>query len=186
MTYNFRTGIWKKANPSARDHMNFLMNNTNAQRSFVHEVAHQMLGNPPSKLWGVPVPHELRPSTDRNTLAFVRAAAKQPSHEFGRLISEHKRGAGFVSALGELISGGAKVVGKYGKNVASFIGKHGAAIGKGISITKDLVQTGTAVGQLAGLIHPETKSKIDQIADAIYKHAQLNTPGQKKGGRVLV
>ena len=182
MTHNFRTGIWKKSNPSPRDHMNFLMNNTNVQRSFVHEVAHQMLGHRPTNMWGVSVPHELRPSTDRNTLAFVKAAAKQPSHEFGRLLADHKRGAGFVSALGELISGGAKVVGRYGKSVASFIGKNGAAIGRGISITKDLVQTGTAVGQLAGLIHPETKSKIDQIADAIYKHARLD---QKKG-RILV
>ena len=183
MSHNFRVGLWRKAQPTPRDHMNFLMNSTNAQRSFTHEVCHQMLGASPSNMWGVHVPHELRPQADRNTLAFVKAAAKQPPHEFGRLLAGHKKGSGFVSALGELISGGAKAVGRYGKGVASFIGKNGAAIGKGISITKDLVQTGTAVGQIAGLIHPETKSKIDQIADAIYKHAQLD---QKKGGRILV
>ena len=184
--HNFRTGIWRKANPTARDHMNFLMNSTNAQRSFIHEVSSQMLGHKPSNLWGVAVPHELRPQADSHTLAFVRSAARQPAHEFGRLISEHKKGSGWISALGEAISSGAKVVGKYGKNVAGFVARNGAAIKSGIGITKDLVQTGTAVGQIAGLLQPETKSKIDQIADAIYKHAQLD---QKKGGyigRVLV
>ena len=190
MSHNFRVGMWKKANPTPRDHFQFLMNSTNAQRSFVHEVCNQMLGAPPSNLWGVHVPQELRPQTDTHTLAFVRAAAKQPSHEFGRLLSEHKKGSGWISALGEAIAGGAKAVGRYGKSVASFIGKNGAAIKSGIGITKDLVQTVTAVGQIAGLIHPETKSKIDQIADAIYKHAQLDAKGTKKGGwiprRILV
>ena len=184
--HNFRTGIWRKANPTGRDHMNFLMNSTNAQRSFIHEVSNQMLGGAPSNLWGVPVPNELRPQTDNHTLQFVRSAARQPAHEFGRLLSEHKKGSGWISALGEAIAGGARVVGKYGKSVASFVARNGAAIKSGIGITKDLVQTGTAVGQIAGLMHPETKSKIDQIADAIYKHAQLDS---KKGGyvgRVLV
>ena len=177
--HNFRTGIWKKANPTPRDHMNFLMNSTNSQRSFVHEVANQMLGAPPSNMWGVPVPQELRPHADQHTLTFVRSAARQPAHEFGRLISEHKKGSGWISALGEAISTGAKVVGKYGKNVAGFVARNGAAIKSGISVAKDLVQTGTAVGQIAGLLRPKTKTKIDQIADAIYRHSQLDS---KKGG----
>ena len=185
MSHNFRVGLWKKANPTPRDHMNFLMNNTNAQRSFAHEVCNQMLGAPPSNMWGVAVPQELRPHADTHTLAFVRAAAKQPSHEFGRLLSENKKGSGWISALGEAISAGAKTVGRYGKSVAQFIGKNGTAIGKGISITKDLVTTGTTIGQVVGLLHPDTKSKIDQIADAIHKLSRKEK-GIKKGGRILV
>ena len=165
------------------------MNSTNAQRSFIHEVCAQELGRHPSNLWGVPVPKELIPRTDRHTLKHVMHAAKHSAHEFGRIISEHKKASGWVSALGEAIAGGAKTVGKYAKSVSSFVAKNGAAIKSGIGITKDLVTTGTTVGQLAGLLSHDKKSKIDQIADALYKHAEaLNTkkkvrfaPGTKQG-----
>ena len=106
-------------------------------------------------------------------------ASKHSAHEFGRLISSHKKASGWISALGEAIAGGAKPVGKYAKSVGSFIGKNGAAIQKGVSITKDLVTTGTTVGQLAGLLSHDKKSKIDQIADALYAHAQALNPKKK-------
>ena len=180
MSHNFRTGAWRKANITPKDHFNFLMNSTNAQRSFIHELCAQQLGRAPSNLWGVPVPKELVPHTDRHTLKHVMHAAKHAPHEFGRLISEHKKASGFISALGEAIAGGAKTVGRYAKTVGQFIGKNGAAIQRGVSITKDLVTTGTTVGQLAGILRHDQKSKIDQIADALYKHAQALGPQKVK------
>ena len=178
-SHNIRTGAWRKAKITPKAHFHFLMNSTNAQRSFIHEVCAQSLGRHPSNLWGVPVPKELIPHTDRHTLKHVMHAAKHSSHEFGRLISEHKKASGWISALGEAIAGGAKTVGKYAKSVGSFIGKNGAAIKTGIGITKDLVTTGTTVGQLAGLLSHDKKSKIDQIADALYAHAQALNPKKK-------
>ena len=172
MSHNFRTGAWRKPQ-TPKSHFNFLMNSTNAQRSFIHELCAQQLGHRPSRLWGVPVPSELVPQTDSHTLKHVMHAAKHAPHEFGRLISEHKKASGFISALGELIAGGAKTAARYGKSVGQFIGKNAAAIQRGVSITKDLVTTGTTVGQLAGILSHDKKSKIDQIADALYKHAQV-------------
>ena len=180
MTHNIRTGAWRKPNITPKAHYGFLMNSTNAQRSFIHEVCAQELGSHPSNLWGVPVPKELVPHTDRHTLKHVMHAAKHAPHEFGRLISEHKKASGFISALGEAIAGGAKTVGRYAKTVGQFIGKNGAAIQRGVSITKDLVTTGTTVGQLAGILRHDQKSKIDQIADALYKHAQALGPQKVK------
>ena len=106
MSHNFRTGAWRKATITPKDHFNFLMNSTNAQRSFIHELCAQQLGRAPSNLWGVPVPKELVPHADRHTLKHVMHAAKHAPHEFGRLISEHKKASGFISALGEAIAGG--------------------------------------------------------------------------------
>ena len=176
---NIRTGAWRKPNITPNAHFKFLMNSTNAQRSFIHEVCAQKLGRHPSNLWGVPIPTELIPHTDKHTLKHVMHASKHSAHEFGRLISEHKKASGFISALGEAIAGGAKTVGRYAKSVGKFIGKNGAAIQRGVSITKDLV-TGTTVGQLAGILSHDKKTKIDQIADALYKHAQALGPPQKK------
>ena len=78
------------------------------------------------------------------------------------------------------LPGGAKTVGRYAKTVGQFIGKNGAAIQRGVSITKDLVTAGTTVGQLAGILRHDQKSKIDQIADALYKHAQALGPQKVK------
>lgn len=180
MSHNIRTGAWRKAKITPQDHFKFLMNSTNAQRSFIHEVCAQELGRSPSNMWGVPVPRELIPHTDRHTLKHVMHAAKHAPHEFGRLISEHKKASGWITSLGEAIAGGAKTVGKYAKSVGSFIGKNGAAIQRGMSITKDLVTTGTTVGQLAGILSHDKKSKIDELADALYKHAQALGPQKAK------
>ena len=180
MSHNIRTGAWRKAKITPQDHYKFLMNSTNAQRSFIHEVCAQELGRSPSNMWGVPVPRELIPHTDRHTLKHVMHAAKHAPHEFGRLISEHKKASGWISSLGEAIAGGAKTVGRYAKSVGSFIGKNGAAIQRGISVTKDLVTTGTTVGQLAGILSHDKKSKIDELADALYRHAQALGPQKPK------
>ena len=193
MSHKFRTGVWAKAKQSPKDHFHFLMNSTNTQRSFVHELSSQMMGIPPSNLWGVNIPHELHPQGDHETLQFVQQAAKQPAHEFGRLISSHKKASGWISSLGEIIGDGAKAVGGYGKKVANFISKNGKAIQRGVSITKDLVSTGSTIAQLAGLIDPHQKSTIDAIATAVAKHATgehyTGKKGKKQGGffeRVLI
>ena len=193
MTHKFRTGVWAKATQSPKDHFQFLMNSTNTQRSFVHELSSQMLGIPPSNLWGVHIPPQLHPQGDHETLRFVQHAAKHPAHEFGRLISSHKKASGWISNLGDLIGDGAKAVGGYGKKVAKFVSKNGKAIQRGVSITKDLVQTGSTIAQLAGLIDPQKKSTIDAIANAVAQHAQgehyTGKKGKKQGGyfeRILI
>jgi len=191
-SHNFRTGTWKKKRQSAKDHYSFLMNSTNAQRSIIHEAVSQQLGHAPSNLWGVPIPKELHVPADPDTLHFVMAAAKHPSHEFGRILSSHKKASGWASAFGELVGDGAKAVGRYGKNVAGFVARNGESIRTGIGIMKDLVQTGAAVGQISGLITHKTRSKIDDISAAIHKHSQATKSkpkGTKAGGnfgRILI
>ena len=172
MSHNFRTLSWKKKNQTGADHFKFLMNSTNAQRSFVHELASQQLGHPPSNLWGVPIPGEFHQPADRHTLQFVRNAAKHAPHEFGRLISSHKKASGFISGLGDVIGDSAKASAGYLGKVGRFIGTHGTQIKTGVAIAKDLVSTGTTIAQAAGWLHPETKSTIDSIAAAVDSHAQ--------------
>ena len=172
MSHNFRTHTWKKQKQTGADHFKFLMNSTNAQRSFVHELASQQLGHPPSMLWGVPIPQELHQPADKETLHFVMHAAKHSPHEFGRLISSHKKASGFIGALGDLIGDAAKTSAKYVGKVGRFIGKNGEAIKTGASIVKDLVQTGSTIAQITGLIPPDTKSSIDGIAAAVNQHVQ--------------
>ena len=152
------------------------------------------MGIPPSNLWGAPIPTSFHPHSDQATLQFVQHASKQSAHEFGRIISSHKKASGWISNLGELIGDGAKAAKGYGKSIAGWIGKNGKAIQQGVSITKDLVQTGTTIAQLSGLIDPKSKSTIDEIANAIAKHAQGEhytgkKPGTKQGGyieRILI
>ena len=141
MSHNFRTLTWKKKNQTGSDHFKFLMNSTNAQRSFVHELASQQLGHPPSNLWGVPIPQEFHQPADQKTLQFVRNAAKHPSHEFGRLISSHKTASGFIGALGDMVGSAAKSSAGYLGKVGRFIGTHGSQIKTGVAIAKDLVAT---------------------------------------------
>ena len=77
----------------------------------------------------------------------------------------------------------------YAKSVAGFVGRNGEAIRTGIGIVKDLVQTGSTIAQITGLIQPKTKSQIDSIADAIHKHSQATKPkpvGAKKGGLIII
>ncbi len=194
MTHNFRTLTWKKKNQTGADHYKFLMNSTNAQRSFVHELTSQQLGLPPSMMWGVPIPHEFHQPADQETLKFVQNASKQAPHEFGRLISSHKKGGNFISALSDLIGSGASASKNYLMKVGKFAIKHGAQIKTGVSIAKDLVSTGTTIAQAAGWLHPDTKSTIDNIAAAMDKHAQgdhykSKQKGEKTGGslgRVLI
>ena len=197
MSHNFRTGVWAKKQ-SPKDHFHFLMNSTNPQRSFIHELTSQMMGIPPSNLWGAPIPPVFHPPADQATLQYVQHASTQSAHEFGRIISSHKKASGWISNLGELISDGAKAAKGYGKSVASWIGKNGAAIKTGVAITKDLVSTGSTIAQISGLINPNTKSTIDKIAAAIAAHAsgdhygkptKPTKPGEKKGGnfeRILI
>jgi len=188
-SHGFRVGSWKKRVQTTNDHFHFLMNSTNSQRSFIHEMCSQKLGNPPSNLWGVPIPRELHADSDPATLHFVMHASKQAPHEFGRLISSHKKASGFISSLGTIIGDSAKAAGGYAKSVAGFVGRNGEAIRTGIGIVKDLVQTGSTIAQITGLIQPKTKSQIDSIADAIHKHSQATKPkpvGAKKGGLIII
>lgn len=175
-SHNFRTHTWKKKNQTGLDHMNFLMNSTNAQRSFIHELASQQLGHPPSNMWGVPIPEELHQPADKRTLQFVIHAAKHPPHEFGRLISSHKKASGWAADLGEAISGFAKGTGKYLGKVASYGLAHADEIKTGVGIAKNLVQTGTQIATAAGWLHPDKKTTIDSVAAALDKLVQ----GEKK------
>ena len=193
MSHNFRTGVWAKKMQSPKDHFHFLMNSTNTQRSFIHELTSQMMGIPPSNLWGAPIPPVFHPPADQATLQFVQHASKHPAHEFGRIISSHKKASGWISSLGEIIGDGAKMAKGYGKSVASFIAKNGKAIQTGAAITMDLVQTGSTIAQIAGWIHPHTKSAIDDIASAVHGHVKgehyTGKAGSKQGGyieRILI
>ena len=190
-SHKFRTHIWAKRRQTGKDHAHFLMNSTTAQRSFIHELASQQLGPPPSRLWGVPIPEDFHQPADKQTLQFVRNAAKHSSHEFGRLISSHKAGSGFISGLSEMMGDAAKASSSYLGKVGKFFGEHGEAIKNGVSIGKDLFSTGTQIAQLAGWMHQDTKSNLDAMANAIDKHVQGDhyKPKKKTGGafgRVLI
>ncbi len=189
MTHTFRTGSWRKTKQTGKDHAHFLMNSTNVQRSIIHEACSQLLGHSPSTLWGHPIPPELLPDTDRSTLHFVREASKHSAHEFGRLISSHKTGGSFVSEFGSLVGSFGKTALKYGKTAGTFLIKLGDDIKTGIGIAKGLVQTGTSIAQLSGLIGEDRKTQLDSIANAINAHAQSDvykSKPLKKGGRVRV
>ena len=188
MTHNFRTGSWSKKKQTPRDHVHFLMNSTNAQRSFIHEVSSQMLGHQPSNMWGHAIPNEFRLPADKNTLHFVRNASKHAPHEFGRLISSHKKASGWASGLGEVIGKYAKTAGTYALQAGKWGIAHSTEIKTGIGVAKNLLQTGTAIAQLTGHISSENKNILDGIANAIHQHSQADVykSKTKKGGRIRV
>lgn len=187
-SHNFRTGTWRKKNQTAADHYQFLMNSSNAQRSFVHELASQQLGHAPSMLWGVPIPPELHQPADTKTLQFIQHAAKHPAHEFGRLLSSHKKASGWASALGSAIGRGAKTVVKYGSKVGKFIGEHGDTIRKGVGILSDMVSTGAQIASVAGLLDPDSGMDLSDISALVNQHVQgdhyrtKKPEPEKKGG----
>ena len=181
--HKFRTGPWAKANQTAADHYKFLMSSTPTQRSFVHELCNQKLGNAPSPMWGVAIPPELHPQADAATLKYVRHASKHSSHEFGRLISTHKKASGFISSLGSLIGDGAKAVGRYGVKVGKFVAKHGDAIRKGASIVHDLVGTGAQIAAISGAMDPDAAMQLDAISAAVNQHIQGDHYRTKKGDK---
>ena len=189
MTHNFRVNTWRKKKQTGRDHANFLMNSTNAQRSFIHEMCSQSLGNSPSMMWGHQVPSELIPPADKETLQFTMNAAKHAPHEFGRLISSHKKASGWVSGLMTAVGDGVKTAAKYGAQVAKWAGEHSEQIMTGTKIVKGLVQTGTSIAQMTGAMSGESKANLDAIAAALDKHAQATWNPPKKGGyfgRILI
>lgn len=184
-SHNFRSGTWKKRKQTGKDHYHFLMNSSNAQRSFIHEACSQALGHAPSRLWGhVEIPPELMPASDPDTLQFTRNAAKHSAHEFGRVISTHKKAGSLISAFGELVGDSAKAsVGYLGK-VGRFVMKNGDAIKTGISIGKDVIQTGTSIAQLAGWMGQDKADTLNSIAATINAHAQSDTYKSKKTDKV--
>ena len=186
LSHKFRVNAWAKRKQTPKDHFHFLMNSTNAQRSFIHEVTSQMLGHKPSNLWGVPVPHEFRVHADKDTLHFIRHASKQAPHEFGRLISSHKKASGWITGFGDAITSGAKAAAKYGKTAALWAIKNSDNIKTGVGIVKGLVQTGTSIAQIAGVMGQDRKDQLDAIAAAINKHVQedygTKKEKPKKGG----
>lgn len=191
MTHRFRTGAWAKRQITPKDHFHFLFNSTPVQRSLLHEIASQQLGHAPGPLWGVPVPQEWHAPAETSTLTYVRQAARAPSHEFGRLIASHKKAAGWASAISDAISSGAKTAGKYATKVGKFVATHGEDIQKGTAIVKDLVQTGSSIASIAGLIDSGTQSQIDAITQRLAQHATGEhywgpKKGKKKGGRIQI
>tara|TARA_B110000196_G_C20667679_1_gene440391 strand:+ start:64 stop:498 length:435 start_codon:yes stop_codon:yes gene_type:complete len=128
----------------------------------------------------VEIPPELMPSSDPDTLQFTRNAAKHSAHEFGRVISTHKKASGLISSLGEMIGDSAKAsVGYLGK-VGRFVMKNGEAIKTGISIGKDVIQTGTSIAQLAGWMGQDKADTLNAIAATVNAHAQSDTYKSKK------
>ena len=191
MAHKFRTGAWAKRQITPKDHFHFLFHSSPVQRSLIHEIASQQLGHSPGPLWGVPVPQEWHIPTDQHTLTYVRQAATQPSHEFGRLIASHKKAAGWASAISDAMSSGAKTAGKYAVKVGKFVATHGEDIQKGTAIVKDLVQTGSSIASIAGLIDSGTQSQIDAIASRLAQHATGEhyfgkKVAKKKGGKVRI
>ena len=186
MSHKFRTHTWAKRKWTSKDHMHFLMNSTNAQRSFIHEVSSQMLGHPPSKLWGgVPIPNEFRIHGDPETLNYVRTASKHAPHEFGRLISSHKKGGNWATDLVEAVQGGAKAAAKYGGKAVAWGIEHGDQIKTATSVLKNVVQTGTQIAQISGLMSGNTADSMDAIAAALEAHtkADVYKSKPKKGAR---
>jgi hypothetical protein len=180
-SHNFRSGTWKKRKQTGKDHFHFLMNSSNAQRSFIHEACSQALGHAPSRLWGhVEIPPELMPSSDPDTLQFTRNAAKHSAHEFGRVISTHKKASGLISSLGEMIGDAGKASAGYLGKVGRFVLKNGDAIKTGISIGKDVIQTGTSIAQLAGWMGQDKADTLNAIAATVNAHAQSDTYKSKK------
>jgi hypothetical protein len=181
LSHNFRLGTWKKRKQTGKDHFHFLMNSSNAQRSFIHEACSQALGHAPSRLWGhVEIPPELMPSSDPDTLQFTRNAAKHSAHEFGRVISTHKKAGSLISSIGEMIGDAGKASAGYLGKVGRFVLKNGDAIKTGISIGKDVIQTGTSIAQLAGWMSQDNKDTLDSIAAVVDRHAQGDTYKSKK------
>lgn len=179
-SHNFRTNTWRKKNQTAADHYHFLMNSTNAQRSFIHELASQQLGHAPSALWGVPIPHELHQPADTKTLQFIQQASRHSAHEFGRLLSSHKKASGWGSALGSAIGRGAKTVGHYMGKVGKFIGEHGETIRKGVGILSDMVSTGAQIAAVAGVMDPDSAFDLGDISALVNQHVQGDHYGKKK------
>ena len=189
-SHNFRVGTWKKQNQTVKDHYHFLMNSTNSQRSFIHELMHQQLTGRSSNLWGAMIPKEFHANASSQTLNYVKYAAQKPAHEFGRLISEHKEGSGIISALGELIGTGAKTVGKYMNTVGGWVAANGNNIRHGVQMANELINAGTTVGSLTGLMSDETANKINSISNLV--NQRLN-PGNvssglraPRGGQILI
>ena len=186
----FRIGPWAKKKQTAKDHVTFLMRSTDAQRGFVHALASQQLGEAAGALWPE-IPSQFHVPADTSTLAYIKHAAKHPSHEFGRLISSHKKASGFISTLGELVGDAASASKGYILKAGKWAIEHGDEIKKGTSIIKNLVQTGTTIGQITGLLGAKKKSQLDDIAAALDKHVQsaYEPVPKKKGGnfrRILV
>ena len=189
-SHNIRVGTWKKRNQTVKDHYHFLMNSTNAQRSFVHELMHQQLTGQASNLWGAMIPKELHVNASPQSMQFVKYAAQKPAHEFGRLISQHKEGSGIISTIGELIGKGASTVGKYMNTVGGWVAANGNNIRHGVKMANELINVGTSVGTLTGMMSDETANKINSISSLVNSRmgshkvsAGLRRP---RGGQVLI
>ena len=189
-SHNIRVGTWKKRNQTVKDHYHFLMNSTNAQRSYIHELMHQQLTGQASNLWGAMIPKELHVAGSPQGMQFVKYAAQKPAHEFGRLISQHKEGSGIISTIGGLIGKGASTVGKYMNSVGGWVAANGNNIRHGVKMANELINVGTSVGSLTGMMSDETANKINSISNLV--NSRLNprkvSSGLRKhrGGQILI
>ena len=189
-SHNIRVGTWKKRNQTVNHHYHFLMNSTNAQRSYIHELMHQQLTGQASNLWGAMIPKELHVDASPQSMQFVKYAAQKPAHEFDRLISQHKAGSGIISTIGSLIGKGASTVGKYMNTVGGWVAANGNNIRHGVKMANELINVGTSVGSLTGMMSDETANKINSISNLV--NSRLNprkvASGFRKhrGGQILI
>ena len=180
--HNFRTGIFKNKNKPG-DLAKFFANPTEPQLNFIHEVCMQHLGHPPSSHWGRQVVPFRMQGIDPEVLQYVAHATRQPKHEFQRLmVSDHhlaKKGSGWVSSLGTVISDIGEAVGSHvGALVnagANFAARHSETI-ENIGKLGKIV---SGVGAMTGHINQDTARQIHSGASLL---AGKSKTKPKEGG----
>ena len=143
--------------------------------AFLHETASQHLGSPPSALYGHPVP--FRFDAAPKTWQYVQHAAKQPVHEFGRLMHQHAdtsiKAAGLVSSIFDAVARNAGTVGKYIGKAGAFALKHQQAIGNAINIGSKMISTGAELG----LVHKPFADLVNVGNQALQDYRNRKTGG---------
>ena len=165
--HNFQTGIFKTKKRKPGDLLKFFKNPTEPQLNFIHEMAMQHLGHPPSHFWGRQVVPWKFQGISPDVYEYVADATRQPKHEFQRrmLDDNHlaKKGAGWVSNVGEVISDVASTGARYINRATAFIARNQTTIDN----AANLIKLGTSVATLGGLIAPSTAARIHGAANSL-------------------
>ena len=173
---------WKK-NMTVKDHVAWITNPSPAHLNFLHEVASQHLGYPPSGHWGFQkVPFRIK--AEPHVWDYLRTSASQPAHVFARRMLQHsdtsKKAAGVGSSIAEMAGDAASAIGRYGRsalntatNVLQTVARHSDEIHDVIGVGTALAGLGSTIGTIAGAITPETN-------DAVQSHVQAQAKRKKK------
>ena len=186
MTHNFMTGVFKKKKPTSADIVKFYHTATVPQLNLLHEISNQHLQNFPSASWGYqPIPWRFH--ADPVTWDYLRAATRQPLHEFARRMTDNtdvsKKASGIGTDIVETLASAGKTALKYGVMAGRQIIKHKDDIATGIKVAKDAAQLASTIAVLTGHITPETHKTVTGVTDAISGAAdKYKTKPKKKGG----